>query len=272
MDAIMECLQAGDTSLPMLPSIAMRVIELAADPDVHIAQLTGIVMKDQILASRVLALANSARNAPSQAVTSLPQAMVRLGVSSVRNLVLAVSFSSKLCDERTYGPLGRRLMDHGLGTAYLGRLVAEAARVDVDEAFLCGLVHDIGKLIIYKAASDCHCNLNDSPDLAAFIADRHAEIGARALRAWHLPPSLEQPVLHHHHYEQALGARRKAAVLYFADRLSHHYGFGCDRSEGGPEQLLEDPVCAELAITAAWLSETDEHAPGLFTIARQVLQ
>ncbi len=270
MDAIMECLQAGDTSLPMLPSVAMRVVELAADPDVNVGQLARIVMKDQVLASRLLTLANSAYAAPRQPVTTLTQAMVRLGTATVRNLVLTVSLYSRMCDEKTYGPSSRDLMDHSIGTAYLARLVAELARVDVDEAFLCGLVHDIGKLIIYKIAHEHKAAFPSDPaELAAIVADRHAEVGARALHTWHLPESIEQPVLHHHDYQRARGARRQAAVLYYANQLSHRYGFGCQPRE---YEALEDPVAEELSVDAQWLADTDLHAPGLFEIARQTLQ
>ena len=261
-----------DTVLPMLPSVAMRVIELAADPDVHVAQLARIVTKDQVLASRLLGLANSAFAAPSSPVTTLTQAMVRLGTGRVRNLVLTVSFHSKLCDERTYGPNGRRLMDHGVGTAYLARLAAERARVDVDEAFLCGLVHDIGKLVVYKIAYDIQREGGagvDPAELDLFVVERHAEIGARVLSGWQLPASLQQPVLYHHDYRAAPAARRETAVLYLANILSHRYGFGCDRREDDP---LLDGVCEELGIDATWLADTDTHAPGLFEIALQALQ
>jgi putative nucleotidyltransferase with HDIG domain len=270
MDPLMECLQTADKSLPMLPSTAMRVVELAADPDVNVGQLARIVMKDQILASRLLTLANSAYAAPRQPVTTLTQAMVRLGTGTVRNLVLTVSLYSRLCDEKTYGPSAREIMDHGIGTAYLARLVAEVARVDVDEAFLCGLVHDIGKLLIYKTAHD-HKGVfpSDPRDLAELVEQKHAEVGARALRSWHLPESLEQPVMHHHDYQGARTARRQTAVIYLANRLSHRYGFGCAKEEFDP---LADPVCEQLNIDQAWLADTDVHAPGLFEIARQSLQ
>jgi putative nucleotidyltransferase with HDIG domain len=267
-----ERLANSDTVLPMLPSVAARVIELAADPDVHVAQLARIVTKDQVLASRLLGLANSAFAAPRQPVTTLTQAMVRLGTGRVRNLVLTVSFHSRLCDQRTYGPHGRRLMDHGVGTAYLARLAAERARVDVDEAFLCGLVHDIGKLLVYKSAFDLEVQNGfriDPGELDRVVTERHAELGARVLRGWQLPESLQQPVLYHHDYPSAPTARRETAVLYLANHLSHRYGFGCERREG---DLLADPVCEELGIDATWIADTDAHAPGLYEIALQALQ
>jgi putative nucleotidyltransferase with HDIG domain len=245
----------------------MRVIELASDPDVHVAQLARLIMKDTVLASRVLTLANSSDSAPSQPVTTLTQAMVRLGTARVKNLALTVSFYSRMCDARIYGARGRAVMDHGLGTAYLARLIAERARIDVDEAFLCGLLHDIGKLIIYKVVHDSHAEISPE-DLDTLVADRHCEVGARALRAWRLPESIEHPVLFHHDYQSARSARRPAAVLYLANILSHRYGFGCEPRE---YDALGDPVAGELGIDAAWLSETDDHAPGLFQIASQAL-
>jgi putative nucleotidyltransferase with HDIG domain len=271
IDQLSERLNDAETTLPMLPSVAARVIELSSDPDVHVAQFARLVVKDQVLASRLLMLANSAYNAPAMPVTTLTQAIVRLGTACVRNLVLTISFHSRLCDERTYGPHGRQLMDHSVGTAYLARLVAEVARVNIDEAFLCGLVHDIGKLVIYKGAHDyqrVHPKA-DLSELPGLLAARHAELGARILKTWRFPDSLGQPVLCHHDYERTRTARRETAVVYLANQLSHRYGFGCEPAEEDP---LADPVCAELGVDAAWLAETDVHAPELFEIARQGLQ
>src|SRR5206468_935314 len=107
------------------------------------------------------------------------------------------------------------------------------------------------------------------PDvLEQVIAESHAETGAAVLRRWRLPSILDEPIIHHHDWTKATHQRRKAAVIYLANRLSHRYGFGC---EPDPVDLLPDPVCAELAIDQAWLDQTDHHAPGLVDVAKKIL-
>ena len=89
-----------------------------------------------------------------QEVTTVNDAIIRMGTGPVRNVVLAVCFTSRLQGAKVYGPQGRDLMEHSIGTAYLARLVAERLGQDADEAFVCGLLHDMGKLLLLKLARD----------------------------------------------------------------------------------------------------------------------
>ncbi|MDE3153649.1 MAG: HDOD domain-containing protein [Acidobacteriota bacterium] len=264
-------LASCDTSLPMLPDLATRVIALTADPDTPASALVRIVSKDQVLASRLLALANSAYCAPLREIGTVTEAVVRIGTSAVRNLVVTISFYSRMYDQKIYGGEGRRLVDHSIGTAYLARLVAEHAGVSEDEAFLAGLLHDIGKMVILKLAYDHRRQTGttlDPRELEQLLAEEHAAVGARMLHRWNLPTTLEEPILYHHDYRQAGRYPRETAVVYLANLLSHRYGFGCEPHVADP---LTDPVCDALAIDAHWLQDTDLHAPGLYEVARQVL-
>jgi putative nucleotidyltransferase with HDIG domain len=259
-----------DTALPVLPAIATRVIELASDPDVHLGRLAALMSKDQVLASRLLGLANSAYCAPLQPISTVAEAIVRMGTNAVRNLAITVSFTSRMQDPDVYGDEGPRLSDHALGSAYLARLVAEQAGEPEDEAFLYGLLHDVGKLVLLKQARrySRRCGRPvDREELQRATAEWHAAIGARALRSWGLPEDLDEPV-EHHHSPNGAGDHRRAAVAYVADRLSHRYGFGC---EPEPAELLDDPWVQALGITADWLGTTDARAPGLFAVAKEAL-
>jgi HD-like signal output (HDOD) protein len=149
-----EWLTPQNTAIPVLPALASRVIEVANDPCVSLVQLANLIGKDQVLASRLLQMANSAQWAPMQGISTIPEAVVRIGVTGVKNMVFTVCFSSRMYDPGIYGGQGRVLIEHGLGTAYLARMVAEQADEDEDEAFLYGLLHDIGKLLILKLAYD----------------------------------------------------------------------------------------------------------------------
>lgn len=262
---------SDDTVVPMMPAIAHRVIELVSDPDVSISTIAALVSKDQVLASRVLGLANSAYCAPMQTVSTVLEAIVRLGLAAVRNVVVTVSFTSRMHDPRIYGERARERADHAIGTAYCARLVAERAGVDLEEAFLCGLLHDIGKLVVLKVAHDhaYRTGENIAPEeIESAIREKHAELGGITLKRWKLPETLIEPVTHHHDYTKAETLRRETAAVYAANRLAHRYGFGCPADES---DILEDPVMPFLKLDAIWLEATDVHAPGLFQVARQIL-
>ena len=214
--------KADDTVIPMMPAVAHRVIELVSDPEVSIATIAALVSKDQVLASRVLGLANSAYCAPMQTVSTVLEAIVRLGTSAVRNVVVTVSFTSRMHDPRIYGDASRERADHAIGTAYVARLVAEKAGIDEDEAFLCGLLHDIGKLVVLKLAHD-HGNKTGAADSAGADRDGDHRASRRARR----------------HHAEALEAARAADR---AGRVSPRLHAGAGPSEGNRGRLRREPA------------------------------
>jgi HD-like signal output (HDOD) protein len=268
---IAEWLTPTNTAIPVLPALASRVIEVASDPDVSLVQLANLIARDQVLASRLLQLANSAASAAMREIGTIPEAVIRIGVDGVRNMVFTVCFSSRMYDPGIYGEQGRLLIEHGIGTAYVARMVAELADEDEDEAFLYGLLHDIGKLLIMKLAYDYKKRTGTSvpPDeLAAGLEQHHANFGGITLKRWGLPLTLEEPIRCHHDYRAATNAPRKAMVAYLANRLSHRYGFGCDPDA---YNIVDDPLARIAGIDATWLAEHDSRAQGLFEVARQSL-
>src|SRR5690606_29742711 len=230
-EALRARLDSPDVAIPMLPDFAHRVIDMVSNEDVSVGPLAAVVSKDQVLASRLLGLANSAYFAAMTEVTTVQDAIMRMGTAAVRNLVVTVCFYSRTQDRAVYGERGKPLLEHGLGTAYMARLIADAVRCDQEEAFMYGLLHDIGKLVILKAAFDVRKQLHTpvpADDLEAILRERHAAVGAIVLRRWRLPSMLDEPIVHHHDWRQAQHEPRKAAITYLANRLSHRYGFGCD--------------------------------------------
>jgi HD-like signal output (HDOD) protein len=260
-----------DTTNAMLPALAWEVIRLAQDPDVAPAQLAQVVSKDPVLAANVVRMANSAASASATTIRSIGEAVIRIGTQAVRQIVTASCLASKLKNPKTYGSSGRDLVDHSIGTAYLAWLVADRADSDSDEAFLFGLLHDIGKFVILKLINE------DRPlapgamspaQLANLVEARHAGVGGKALARWQFPAELQAPVAFHHDPALAnLEHRCRAQIAYAANRLAHRYGFGCPVDE---RNLLEDQVFAELGLDEKFLEKMDRRAPGLFEVARKI--
>jgi putative nucleotidyltransferase with HDIG domain len=270
-DALRARLDCPDVAIPMLPDFAHRVVDMVSDEDVSVAQLASVVSKDQVLASRLLGLANSAYFAAMSEISTVQEAIVRMGTAAVRNLVVTVCFYSRMQDRNVYGERGKPLLEHGIGTAYMARLIAEWVDEDEEEAFMYGLLHDIGKLVVLKAAYDVRRQTGAAvpdADLEVIMQEMHPHVGAVVLRRWRLPSMLDEPIVCHHDWQVAKVAPKKAALTYLANRLSHRYGFGCETEDA---DLLADAVCAELKIDQAWLDQTDRHAPGLFEVARKIL-
>ena len=263
-------LRPDDLSVPMLPAQAQRVLHLVGDPEVTIATLASVVSKDPVLATRVLGMANSALYGAMTPLRSVADAVVRLGTRTVRNVVVTVSMQSQFTSPGVYGQDGARFMEHAVGTAYVAHLIADTLRTDVEESFLCGLLHDIGKLVILQTAhayQKKHDAVIRSDELQSALTQHHAVCGALALGFWNVPDEVRDVVQHHHAFEEAVNPQA-AGICYAANLLSHRYGFGCP-PEG--DTVLEDSVFAYLDLDAAWVARTDVRAPGLFNAARQAL-
>ena len=262
---------ASDAVMLMPPALAADIMGLVIDPEVSIARIGRVIAKNQILATHLLRLANSAYCTPPRKVTTVNDAIVEMGSGPVRNVVLAACFASRLEGASTDDAQARGLMDHAVGTAYLAHLMAERLGIDADEAFTCGLLHDLGKLLLLKLLRDFLKYGAPTPsaqEIAQVYKERHPEIGARLLRQWQLPEALEQPVRFHHEPDACTTYTNEALAVYVANRLAHRYGFGCPADAAN---LLEDDVCVRVGLNEAWLADLDCRAPGLFQVARQIV-
>jgi putative nucleotidyltransferase with HDIG domain len=267
-----DWLESQDITLPMLPARAAEVMSLAMDPEVSAGRISTVVSKDQVLATLVLRLANSAFSSPASEISSVSDAVVRVGTRAVRNVVVASCLASRLKDPQIYGRHGAALTDHSIGTAYLARLIAEQVGESPDEAFLYGLLHDIGKLLILKLARDTSVRYGppaSDDEIESLIVEKHAEFGGYLLEQWKLPATLNDPIVWHHRPERAETDPRAATVAYAANRLAHRYGFGCPPDGFDP---LADLRIASLGFDEARLEEFDNRAPGLFAVARQIIR
>ena len=263
--------RAVDSAGAMLPALAVEVVRLAQDPEVAPSRITQVVSKDPVLAAHVVRLANSAASASALTITSLSEAVVRVGTQAVRKMVTATCLTSKLNNPKVYGANGRALVDHCIGTAYLAWLVADRVDGDPDAAFLFGLLHDIGKFVMLKLANEDRPlapTAMSAEQFGGLIAARHADIGGRALARWTFAPEVQVPVAFHHDPAQAASEHRLSAnTCYAANRLAHRYGFGCPSDD---RNLLEDPVFIDLGLDDAFIEELDTRAPGLFEVARRI--
>lgn len=259
----------SDAAIPMLPSLALEVADIALNPDAPVTRITALVSKDPVLATKVIQLANSAFSASATDVTSIQEAVVRMGTTAIRNIVTASCLTSMMEAPGIYGNRGRDLIDHSIGTAYLARLVAEYCGEPPDDAFLYGLLHDLGKLLILRLGHMPATGIESPSEqvIDQFLTEQHALFGGHMLAQWHLPHVLHDPIVWHHQPDEAVERPLAAAVAYAANRLAHRYGFGCDRQDFDP---LADPAFARVGIDQKRLARIDDRAPGLFQIARSI--
>lgn len=219
--------------LPPMPQIAKMVLDLLEDPDFSFAELVRIISKDANITVAILKLANSAFYSPKNKIVNLTQAMSFLGVKAIKNLVISLSTKSLFLKGRV-GVIEQKLWEHSVGTAIMSRLLM--LRVDkklVEEAFLLGLIHDIGVSVMKMNLENYELILqdafNENIDLCALENERlginHAQVGAELMKFWKMPEIYSDVVLNHHSPENS-ASKSLANVLFLSNNLLKCFGIG----------------------------------------------
>jgi HD-like signal output (HDOD) protein len=212
---------APDYRAPMLPAAAVEVLRLSQLPNVGIDDVVLILEKDTLLAGRVLRLAQSAFYAGKSPAKTLVHAAVRLGVGTLRNVVLESAFHARLVRGTAFDGVLSLAQSHSLGVAYLCRMVARSLEADPDFAFMLGLLHDTGLIAALTVLSEQRGQpLN--PDVISAVRVIHGEAGGIVAGIWQLPERLRVAIATHHQEPKEPGA----AVLAIAEHLAERLGLG----------------------------------------------
>ncbi len=220
--------------LPTLPQITQRILT-ALGEDVSAKKLEEIISEDQALAARLLKLANSPLYAGANPVTSLRQAIVRLGMGEVRNVVLTTAMRYVLKPSATYKKFDiTRLWIHAIGVARAVFLLAqEEGFSDPENSYTAGLLHDIGRLALTVFFPEEFLQilaLREAKDLSFHEAEielglSHAEIGAMVAEKWRFSEELIQAIRFHHQPLQDGHLHKMAFLIFRGDIIARAVGF-----------------------------------------------
>jgi HD-like signal output (HDOD) protein len=197
-------------TLPPFSPVLNKLLASLADENVSFAELSDWIEKDTVIAGNILHLVNSALYARRGTVNSVRHALSLLGVNKLRNAVLGMSITKMWRHVRTPSSWSMaRFNMHSAATAMLSDLIAQTAPVEYPEgAFVAGLLHDVGRLLIAIGLPHQHEEIIalHERDLAPRIECEHRVLGfthtdlsAAALAVWNLPQPIQAAVQHHHH-------------------------------------------------------------------------
>jgi putative nucleotidyltransferase with HDIG domain len=245
--ALGQRLAGGELRLPLLPRVASQVIALVGNSKTDASQLAELIHRDPALAGHVLRIANSPAYIPRMPIVSLQQAVSRLGLNVVTEIAFAASVQGGVFRVPGYEPVLHQLWRHALASGALAKEIARARRLNVESAFLCGLLHAVGKPALLQLINDVagadKVALDDAR-LFALLDDLHTIVGTRIAEQWGLPKPVTAAIEHYARYALAGGFRQEAMITCLADRIATHI---LDPSAfGGDDRFRDTPVIAEL--------------------------
>jgi HD-like signal output (HDOD) protein len=211
---------------PVLPTVAVQILELSQRPGVTFDEVVSVLEKDPLLAARVLSVSSSALYAGMTQVTSLRQASVRLGLKTLRDLVLEAAMNLRVFRVPGYEEPMERLRRHSSVTAQIARVVCKRSSVDAEHAFICGLLHDVGfaagilALVENQKAGDRLAYEDMAPAVAAYHEEATAWVG----KLWKLHPPILDVISRHHRLGPS--APPLVPVLIVAEQLAYELDAG----------------------------------------------
>jgi HD-like signal output (HDOD) protein len=221
--ALVERINKNRIELPVLPQVAGRVMALANDPLADAARLSALIHQDQALAAHVLRVANSPAYMPRTPIASLQHAVAMLGVNQLSEIAVTVSLKSGTVKIPGHEAEVRQLWRHALASGAYAKEIARMRRHNVEIAYLCGLLHAVGKAVVLKIvttiATDMRITL-DPCTINSFLNGYHSRVGTLIAAEWALPPQVADAITYYWIYEQAPSHRQEAMVTCLADRLA----------------------------------------------------
>lgn len=191
----------GRVDLPLLPGVAMEVTNVAAQESTDSRAIAELLRKDQAMAAHVLRVVSSPLYSGRTQIVSLQQAVARLGVQKIREIALAIAFRVGVFKLKGFEHEITAMFQHSVGAAMFAQEIARATRRNVEDAFMCGLLHDVGRPVILQALVQILQEQKLQVPTRAVIAATsalHTEVGGTLADSWNLPEAVEMSIRHHH--------------------------------------------------------------------------
>ena len=214
--------------LPPLPGSVARITSMLHDMRVSRSMIADAISLDPVLSTRILRLANSSAYSQQREVTSVSAAIAAVGNRAISDILLVSGVGDSFGRKVLTSPTGRNVWLHSLATGTIASDLCRLARLkNAEDAFSCGLLLDLGQLIMLRADSEFYPTVVDnvppSEDVCAIeravYGFDHAELGYYAAESWQLPEHICQMIKYHHRPVDTIDESEIIAMLSIADQL-----------------------------------------------------
>lgn len=236
MDARLQYIIRRTGDLPPMPKVAQKILTVVSNPETSAKDLQKIISSDQALAAKILKISNSALFSLMKEISSLSHAIMILGFSTIKSIVLTSSAQSIFKGSKQ-SLKDKILWEHSVFVAIASRIICEKRYPSLKEsAFTGGLLHDIGKAILSKSLEREYDQIfqeiygtkqsfiDYENELFGF---NHTDVGYLVLQKWNISNILEE-IVHFHHYTENASSDYLSIVniVSLCNKISHKYGFG----------------------------------------------
>ncbi|MCC7192261.1 MAG: HDOD domain-containing protein [Phycisphaeraceae bacterium] len=281
-DPVVQTAVKEISHIATLPEVTLKIIKLVEDPDSTAQDLNKIITNDPALGARILKVVNSAFYGLPGQIGSINRAIVLLGLNAVKNIAIAASLAKlfrggQICPNFN----ARDLWNHSIAVGTGTRLLAEKVGLGLpDEAFLAGLIHDLGIMVEMQARRQKFVEaiekLDTTPGLTlraaetATLGATHEQFGAALCKAWKFPLSFSYVTgFHHHPMDVIESSRTLTGLVHVADIVAAKLALGFTRTVE-TDQIPTD-LLAALNLTTTHVEEMSKALPSAVKDAATLL-
>lgn len=237
-----KLLKIGD--LATLPVVAYNVMQLTQNPKASAMDVGKAISQDPALTSKVLKIANSAFYGFPRKISTINNAIVILGFSNIRNIVLSAGIIDAYKGRKSSEYFDRTdFWKHSLTCGIASKIIASTVGLkNAEEAFIWGLLHDLGKIVmdtyIHEEFSQVAQNAKTNGRLIVdaeqkFLGFNHTDVGSLVAKKWNMPPALIKVIKFHHNPVLDYNSLRISSIVHLADILCRTLDLGC----GGDNEI-----------------------------------
>lgn len=233
--SVIERIVQTTGDIPSIPPVAQLVLDKISNENTSAQELNQVISKDQALMAKVLKLANSPLFGYSRKVSKLSDAILVMGFKNIKSLVMASALQDFF---KKFGLAEKLLWEHSLACASISKKIALSAKLApmAEEAFLAGMLHDIGKVVLNLRTPDKMLGILQevyaNPGLTFSELEEkvygfsHSEVGQLTARKWHFAPEIEEAIGSHHCPERAKVAQNLCHIVNLANAFCHKLEIG----------------------------------------------
>ena len=215
--------------LPRPPAVALDILALSRKPTAKIEDLAALLEREPLLAGRVLRLANSALYGSSAPCVTLKQALIRMGLALVRDVVMEAAMQMTVIHAEGFNGTLESIRRHSSAVAWISRFVARHTPLEAENSFMLGLLHDVGMSVSLIGVSEYFKRqrqpLRLSPESWLAVESMHERFSESVLKSWGLPPTVTLVAQHHHSLMLGGMPHPQVAVLIVAEQIAADAGW-----------------------------------------------
>jgi putative nucleotidyltransferase with HDIG domain len=239
-----------------MPAVALKVSQACKDDDVKLSELAKLVESDAVFASKMLSFVNSPVYCHMREISTIHQSLVVLGRKSIIQMALSIAAGKIFKSNSESAELKKSIFDHSLACGAVASALASQKFFDVDSgaAFLAGILHDVGKLVLVDLAPESYsqCIFQVRLELSSVAKEQelfgmdHTILGAHFGNSWDLSATMRAAIENHHNELSDEESSSMTGVIQLANQLAATWGLG-----------QQEPAMAGAA-AERWLNDVDE--------------